>query len=157
MTAVQSLCTGCATVDFEHNSRKGCYAMNLVLLPDLIGVCRLDPKTPLPTWATADSSALVSVTRTASELSIVCAQENVPQGVRSERDWRCLMVKGPLDFGLTGVLSALLTPLAEAGVSVFALSTFDTDYLLVRAAQLDLAVETLSAAGHPVVAAVPSR
>jgi hypothetical protein len=131
--------------------------MDLALLPDLIAVCRLDTKAPLPAWATAGSSTLVSVTRTASELSIVCAQENMPQDVRSERDWRCLMVEGPLDFSLTGVLSALLAPLAEAGVSVFALSTFDTDYLLVRAAQLDLAVETLSAAGHRVVAAEPSR
>ena len=67
------------------------------------------------------------------------------------------MVEGPLDFSLTGVMSALLAPLAEAGVSVFALATFDTDYLLIRAAQLDLAVETLSAAGHLVAAAEPSR
>jgi hypothetical protein len=132
--------------------------MNLVLLPDLFAVCRLDPKAPLPAWATAGSSALVSFTRTASELSTVCAQEHVPEkNVRAERDWRCLMVEGPLDFSLTGVLAALLAPLAEAGVSIFALATFDTDYLLVRAAQLDLAVETLSAAGHPVVARGPSR
>jgi len=131
--------------------------MNLVLLPGLFAVCQLDPKASLPVWATAGSSALVSVTRTRSELSIVCAQEKVPDDVRTERDWRCLMVQGPLDFSLTGVLSALLAPLAGAGVSIFALSTFDTDYLLIRAAQLDPAVETLSAAGHRVVAAEPSR
>jgi hypothetical protein len=131
--------------------------MNLVLLPGLFAVCQLDPKASLPVWATAGSSAFVSVTRTRSELSIVCAQEKVPDDVRTERDWRCLMVQGPLDFSLTGVLSALLAPLAGAGVSIFALSTFDTDYLLIRAAQLDSAVETLSAAGHRVVAAEPSR
>jgi uncharacterized protein len=132
--------------------------MKLLLLPGLLAVCQLDPKAPLPAWSNAGSSALVSVTRTASELSIVCAQENAPEeNVRSERDWRCLMVEGPLDFSLTGVLSALLAPLAEAGVSVFALATFDTDYLLIRVAQLDLAVETLSAAGHLVAAAEPSR
>jgi uncharacterized protein len=132
--------------------------MNLVLLPSFFAVCQLDPKAPLPAWAITGSSALVSVTRTASELSVVCAQENVPEeNVRCERDWRCLMVEGPLDFSLTGVLSALLAPLAEAGVSIFALSTFDTDYLLVRAAQLDLAVETFSAVGHLVVAAELSR
>ncbi len=131
--------------------------MKLLLLPGLFAVCQLDPKASLPVWATAGSSALVSVTRTANELSIVCAQEDAPDDVRSERDWRCLMVQGQLDFSLTGVLSALLAPLAEAGVSIFALSTFDTDYLLVRAAQLDLAVETLSAAGHLVAAAEPSR
>ncbi|HEX3269540.1 MAG TPA: ACT domain-containing protein [Ktedonobacterales bacterium] len=132
--------------------------MNLVLLPDLFAVCRLDSTAPLPAWAIAGTSALISVTRTASELSIVCTQENVPEeNVRSERDWRCLMVEGPLDFSLTGVLSALLAPLADAGVSIFALSTFDTDYLLVRAAQLDLAIESLTAAGHLVAAAEPSR
>jgi hypothetical protein len=132
--------------------------MRLVLLPDLFAIYRLDPKASLPAWAIAGSSSLVSVTRTANEFSIVCAQENAPEeDVRCERDWRCLMVEGPLDFSLAGVLSALLAPLAEAGVSIFALSTFDTDYLLVRAAQLDLAVETLSAAGHPVAAVEPSR
>jgi hypothetical protein len=130
--------------------------MKLLLLPGLFAVCRLDPDTSLPSWAMSRSSALVSITRTANELSIVCAQENVIDDVRSERDWRCLMVEGPLDFSLTGVLSALLAPLADAGVSIFALSTFDTDYLLVRATQLDLAVETLSAAGHPVAGVVPS-
>src|SRR6185312_8147250 len=98
----------------------------------------------------------LSITRTPKELSIVCAQGLVPDGVRSESDWRCLMIQGPLDFSLTGVLSALLAPLADAGVGIFALSTFDTDYLLVCAAQLDLAVETLSAAGHLVAAGEPS-
>jgi hypothetical protein len=132
--------------------------MRLLLLPDLFAVYRLDPKASLPAWANSGSSTLVSITRTAAELSIVCVQENTPEeDVRCECDWRCLMLEGPLDFGLTGVLSALLAPLAEADVSIFALSTFDTDYLLVRAAQLDLAVETLSASGHLVVAAEPSR
>jgi hypothetical protein len=127
------------------------------LLPGLFAVCQLDPNAPLPAWATLTSSRLVSITRTRSELSIVCAQGNVANDVRIERDWRCLMVEGPLDFSLTGVLSALLAPLADAGVSIFALSTFDTDYLLVRAAQLDLAIESLTAAGHLVAAAEPSR
>jgi uncharacterized protein len=127
--------------------------MKLLLLPGLFAVCQLDPNAPLPAWAALASSRLVSITRTSDELSIVCVQEDVPNDVRTERDWRCLMVEGPLDFSLTGVLSALLAPLADAGVSIFALSTFDCDYLLVRAAQLDLAVETLSAAGHPVAAA----
>ena len=131
--------------------------MKLLLLPDLFAVCRLDPGAPLPVWAMSASSALVSITRTANELSIVCAQANVPDNVQREDNWRCLMVEGPLDFSLTGVLSALLTPLADAGVSIFALSTFDTDYLLVRAAQLDLAVEALSAAGHRVAGVEPQR
>ena len=127
--------------------------MKLTLLPGLFAVCRLDPTAPLPAWAMSGSSSFVSITRTANELSVVCAQANIPDDVQREDNWRSLMVEGPLDFSLTGVLSALLSPLADAGVSIFALSTFDTDYLLVRAAQLDLTVETLSAAGHPVVAA----
>jgi hypothetical protein len=129
--------------------------MNLMLLPGQFAACRLDADAPLPPWAMSASSTIVSITRTSSELSIVCAQELIPDGVRSERDWRCVRVEGPLDFSLTGVLLALLAPLAKAGVSIFALSSFDTDYLLVRAAQLDLAIEALSAAGHQVVAAEP--
>jgi hypothetical protein len=127
-----------------------------MLLPGLFAVCRLDADAP-QAWAMSGSSSIVSITRTPSELSIVCAQELVPDGVRCERDWRCLSVEGPLDFSLTGVLAALLAPLAEAGVSIFALSTFDTDYLLVGAAQLDLAIEALSAAGHRVAPAEPQR
>jgi hypothetical protein len=131
--------------------------MKLLLLPGPFAVCQLDPNAPLPAWATLTSSRFVSITRTAHELSIVCAQEDVPDDVQRADNWRCLMVEGPLDFSLTGVLSALLAPLAKAGVSIFALSTYDTDYLLVRAAQLDLAIQALSAAGHPVAAAEPSR
>ena len=130
--------------------------MKLLLLPELFAVCHLDPDAPLPAWATPGLSGLLSITRTPKELSIICAQESAPGDIRQERNWRCFMVEGPLDFSLTGVLAALLTPLAEAGVSIFALSTFDTDYLLVRAAQLDLAVETLTAAGHLVAAGEPS-
>jgi hypothetical protein len=129
--------------------------MKLLLLPGLFAVCQLDPDAALPAWAVSVSSSLVSITRSATELSVVCAQEHVPDDVQCEGNWRCLMVEGPLDFSLTGVLSALLAPLAAAGVSIFALSTFDTDYLLVRATQLDLALEALSAAGHPVVAEEP--
>jgi hypothetical protein len=129
--------------------------MKLVLAPGLFAVCRLDPATPPPGWVWREPSPLLAITRTASELSIVCAQEYAPDNVRHERGWRCLMVEGPLDFSLTGVLATLLTPLAEAGVSIFALSTFDTDYLLVRAAQLDLAVKALNASGHQVAAMEP--
>ena len=132
--------------------------MKLLLLPGLFAVCQLDPKASLPVWATpASSSACLGHTNARMNFRLSARREDAPDDVRSERDWRCLMVQGPLDFSLTGVLSALLAPLAEAGVSVFALSTFDTDYLLVRAAQLDLAIETLSAAGHLVAAAEPSR
>jgi hypothetical protein len=89
-------------------------------------------------------------TRTGEELSVVCRQEAVPDGVRCERGWRCLRVAGQLDFWLVGGLSSLLGPLADAGVSVFVVSTFDTDYLLVKASDFERAVDVLRRAGHEV-------
>ncbi len=72
----------------------------------------------------------------------------VPAGVKSERGWRCLKVRGPLDFGLTGILASLVTPLAEAGISVFAISTYDTDYLMVKQDTFETTISTLKSAGH---------
>ncbi|HMP57742.1 MAG TPA: ACT domain-containing protein, partial [Gemmatales bacterium] len=103
---------------------------------------------PVPAWATAGD--LFSVTRTADELSVVCRQEAVPEGVVCERGWRCLRVAGSMPFTLVGVLASLTTPVARAGVGVFAFSTFDTDYLLVKEADFTKAVVALRAAGHVV-------
>jgi len=111
-----------------------------------MAVARLPAAASLPDWAT--SSPFFSITRTPDELSLLCPEEVVPEEVRAERGWRCFQVAGPLDFGLVGVLASLLAPLQEAKVSVFALSTYDTDYLLVKEAQLARAVEALSAAGY---------
>jgi hypothetical protein len=128
-----------------------CYAhimdsLTLSLLPGILAVCRLERDAPIPAWAlqAGPHQSLVSVTRTSEELSIVCAQDLLPPGARAERGFRAFKVAGPLDFSLTGVLASLTTPLAEAGVSVFAVSTFDTDYLLVREVQLAAARKTLS-------------
>jgi hypothetical protein len=105
----------------------------------------------VPEWASPrDGDALHAVVHTAAETSIVCAAARVPDGVRAERGWRALTVEGPLDFALTGVLAALAVPLAEAGVSIFAVSTYDTDHVLVRSDRLRDAVEALRAAGHRV-------
>lgn len=93
---------------------------------------------------------LYAITRTRDELSIVCPQADVPPSTFSEPEWRALKVAGPLDFSLTGVLASLAAPLADAGISIFALSTFDTDYLLVKSDVLALAVEVLRRAGHSV-------
>ena len=111
-------------------------------------IARLPADSPLPAWATR--SALWSVTRTANELSIVCASGDVPADVRQERGWRALAVAGPLDFALTGILLSVAEPLAAAGVSVFALSTYDTDYVLVREGDLAGAIAALTDAGHNV-------
>jgi len=119
---------------------------HLTLLPNLFAICRLDAASAIPTWATA--GRFFSITRTGEELSIVCLQADVPEGIRCERDWRCLAVAGPLPFTMVGVLHSLVQPLAEAGISVFALSTFDTDYLLVKAVDLARAIDALRQHGH---------
>jgi hypothetical protein len=119
--------------------------LRLTLLAHRLGVCRLEPTAAIPAWATA--SAFFSVTRTAEELSIVCAEEEVPAGVRCERGWRALKLEGPLGFGEVGVLEAVAAPLAEAGVGILAIATYDTDYVLVKEAQLGEAIGALSQQG----------
>jgi hypothetical protein len=123
--------------------------LSLQLLPGNLAVCRLEPDGPVPDWAT--QGPFHSVTRTADELSVVCAESAVPEHVKAERGWRILRVEGPLHFALTGVLARLTTPLAETGVSIFALSTYDTDYLLVRDRDVSAAVAALRAEGHCLV------
>jgi hypothetical protein len=123
--------------------------LDLRVLPDRLAVCRLPAASLLPAWAV--SGGLSSATWTADETSIVCAEAAVPAGVAADRGWRALAVVGPLDFGLTGILLSIAQPLAEAGVSIFAVSTYDTDYILVKADALPVAVAALSASGHRVI------
>ncbi len=120
-------------------------SLTLSVLPIRLAVCRLAPDAERPAWA--EAGAFSSITRTPEELSIVCAEARVPPGVRCEPGWRALMVHGPLDFSLTGILAGLAAPLAEAGVPLFALSTFETDYVLVREEELPRAARALSEAG----------
>ena len=114
------------------------------VLPDDYVVCQLDPAEGTPQWP---QGVLVSVTRTADEVSIVCCAKGVPAGVRCERDWRCLRISGKLEFGLIGVLARITTLLADAQVSVLAISTFDTDYFLVRKNDVECAVSALAGGG----------
>jgi len=111
-------------------------------------VARLPADADIPAWAL--DAPFFSINRTPDELSILCPARFVPNGTQSEDGWRCLQVAGPLDFGLVGVLASLLGPLQQAGVSVFVLSTYDTDYLLVKQAQLTMALDALRAAGHTI-------
>jgi hypothetical protein len=122
--------------------------LELLALDDRLAVCRLDRDDPIPEWATR--GGFCSITRTADELSVVCPEPLVPEGVRAEKGWRVLRVAGAMDFSSVGVLASLAVPLAEAGVSLFAVSTFDTDYLLVKGHDLGRAVEALTAYGHVV-------
>jgi hypothetical protein len=121
---------------------------DLHLLPGQVAICRLAPDADIPTWA--GGGPFSSITRTSDELSIVCAEGLAPEGVRCEDGWRAFQVAGPVEFSLTGVLAAIATPLAGAGVSIFVISTFDTDYVLVKEENLAKAVEALRAAGHRV-------
>ena len=125
--------------------------MTLDVLPAGYAVCRLDPDAAVPAWA--HTGAFSSITRTQAELSIVCAENDVPPDVTAERGFRALTVRGPLDFGLVGVVASLSAAIAAAGVSLFVVSTYDTDYLLVRGAALERAVDALRGAGHAVVSA----
>ena len=119
----------------------------LELLPDTFAICRLAPDSPVPEWAQGE---FVSITRTPRELSVICRRDAVPEGVRCEAGWRCLRLVGQFDFTEVGVLASLTKPLAEAKISVFVVGTFDTDYLLVKNACLDCAVEALENAGHSI-------
>ena len=123
--------------------------MNLTILSDSLAICRLNPDIDVPEWAMIGE--FVSITHTADELSIVCAEQYVPSDVKADRDWRVLKVEGPLDLALTGILASLANPLAEAQINIFAVSTFDTDYLLVKGYNLDRACEVLRQAGHVIV------
>ncbi len=124
--------------------------MNLLLLSGTFSICRLAADAPVPEWAA--TGEFVSITRTPDELSIVCAQNTVPENVQTEPGWRALKVQGVQDFALTGVLADLANPLAESGISIFAISTFDTDYVLVKEVDLQRASQSLEKAGVQVIA-----
>ena len=115
--------------------------MELSLRPEVFSVCRLGPDDALPDWFAP--SRLYSIVRSEDELSLVCEERLVPDGVRSEGGWRALVVEGTLDFSLTGILASLVNPLAERGISVFAFSSFDTDYVMVKEASLEATLNAL--------------
>ena len=121
----------------------------LVLEDGLLAVCRLPAGTPLPEW-TRRTQRFLTVSRTPTELSITADAEVVPPETACERGYRALRVEGPLPLDLVGVLASMAGPLADVGVSIFAISTYETDYVLVKAADLTTAVAALERAGHRV-------
>jgi uncharacterized protein len=122
--------------------------------PETLAVVKLPPGAEVPDWA--ESSSIFSITATATETSVVCAARSVPKKSQHQRPFTAFEVEGPLDFALTGILSTLLQPLAEAGISVFTLSTFDTDWILVPGGDADRAEEEWRRSGHTVEPAVPA-
>ena len=120
----------------------------LTLLPDTFAICRLARDARLPEWACSQS--FYSITRTTDELSIVCTQSKVPDEIKCEKDFRCLKIKGKLEFSEIGILASLAATLAKANISIFAISTYDTDYLLINNEDLKNAIRVLIQAGHSV-------
>jgi hypothetical protein len=121
-------------------------AVTLRVQPGAYAVSRLAPDASVPAWAVAPGFS--SVTRTPDELSIVCAESVVPSGFRAERDWALLQFAGPFDLSAVGILASVAQPLAAAGISLLALGTFDTDYILIKREHLQKARLMLTAAGH---------
>ena len=124
-------------------------SFTLEVLPDRLAICRLEPDQADLDWDLGEG--LLSVTFTDEEVSVVCEEAHAPGDAEVSRGWRCLRVAGPLDFEMVGVLATLAAPLAAEGVSIFAISTFDTDHILVRHADLERAVAALRGAGHEVM------
>ena len=113
-------------------------------------VCHLSvrPRHSFAEWVQANS--FFSVTNTSEDLSLVCLMESVPSDVEADRDWRCFKLQGPIPFSLTGILNSLTMPLAQANLGIFAISTYDTDYVLVKQEVLPQALSALTEAGHTI-------
>jgi hypothetical protein len=126
------------------------HTLTISVLPKLFTVCKFAADTPVPAWA--NGGDFLSVTRSDEELSIVAETDRVPADVHAAiANWRVMKVHGPFDLSVVGVLACLVTPLAHKGISVFTISTFDTDYLLVQSSDVKAAAAALRAAGHSIL------
>ena len=126
------------------------HTLTISVLPKLFTICKFPVDTPVPAWA--NGGAFVSVTRTDVELSIVAETDRVPADLSSAiLNWRVMKVHGPFDLSVVGVLASLVAPLAQKGISIFTVSTFDTDYLLVQSNDLKAAAAALRNAGHSIL------
>lgn len=116
-------------------------ALRLHLHPQRFAVCRFAPDAPLPAWVLHAEARFWSITRTPDELSVVCDEDDLPPSVHDHvvRGWRAFALEGPIPFGLTGIIARLTAPLAEAGIPVFVVSTYDTDWVLVEDEHLERA------------------
>jgi len=115
--------------------------LTLSILPEKLGICHFEKNSQIPEWA--KDISFCSITRTKDELSIILPQDKIPAGVLVEKNWRAFKVEGPLGFSLTGIVSSLSKPLAEAKISIFYISTYETDYLLVEEKKLEKAKKIL--------------
>ncbi|RPH52944.1 MAG: ACT domain-containing protein [Desulfobacteraceae bacterium] len=120
--------------------------LTLTLLKELLAVSRLSPEEGIPDWAL--KSPFLSVTRAGDELSLVTIAGIVPAGILSENGWRCIKIKGPLNFSETGILSLLIYPLAGSKIPVFVISTYETDYIMIKKENLSAVISIFSKEGH---------
>ena len=120
--------------------------LTIALLDESFVICRFAPDEKVPGQLTANR--FYSITRTDEEISVVCPKENVPDGAKCDYGWRCFKVKGPLDFSLIGIIASIATTLSQAGVSIFTISTFNTDYFLVNDDKVEIAIKALGNEGH---------
>jgi hypothetical protein len=127
-------------------------SLQFSILSDRFAICRLAPQAEIPKWAMS-RSGFYSVSRAADELSVVCVEDRVPAEVKSERGWICFKLEGPFPFSQTGVLASFIGPLAESAIPIFAISTFDTDYVLVKEEFRKNALSVLQLAGHKLITA----
>ncbi|MBP2636417.1 MAG: hypothetical protein H6Q72_2324 [Firmicutes bacterium] len=127
------------------------HKLTFEILPTTLGVCKLSASQVVPLWAC--QGEFFSVTKTTEELSIVCSEAVIPDEALCERGWRALKIAGILDFSLVGILSVVSEVLANVGVSIFAISTYNTDYILVRDNDLDAAVKALAGKGYTILKA----
>ena len=116
--------------------------LTMKLLKERLGLCRLTKNELIPQWAI--NSDFYSITKTLEELSIVCSQDNIPSNIKCEKEWRALKIERQLEFSLIGILASIGTILAQKGISIFAISTFDTDYVLVKEKDIANAIRALS-------------
>lgn len=115
-------------------------------LKEPYAIVRLAPDAAIPKWSS--KGEFFSITRTADELSIVCAAENLPADVQSPHRWECFKLEGPFPFSETGVLVSFIDPLSNHGVPIFAVSTYDTDYILIQQEWIGWSLDVLQQAGH---------
>jgi hypothetical protein len=122
--------------------------MQLSLLDKIFGICVFANNIPIPEWAA--TASLCSITRTGKELTVVCPQNIIPADIEHDREWRCFRIDGSFDLEQIGVISSLAAPLAQAGISIYVVSSYDTDYILVKDEKVEQVIAVLSRDGHSI-------
>jgi hypothetical protein len=136
-------------METHENERRSRRHLKFRVVPGSFAICRLAAGSPIPDWALHGTFS--SLTRTEEELSIVCESRKVPPEANHHAPWICLQLEGPFPFSETGILTSFIDPLAEVGVPIFAISTYDTDYVLIREDFADIALSALQSAGHQLI------